>query len=113
MCLHAFGDASNKVCYAAVYAVLKKGDKHFQGPTASKCRIARKNKRIPRLELVSAHMAVNLVDNIRTALEGYNINGNYIWLDSSVALYWIIKIMENGSNMCQKELRKIGQKKRV
>ena len=113
MCLHAFGDASNKVCYAAVYAVLKKGDKQFQGLIASKCRIARKNTSIPRLELVSAHMAVNLVDNIRTALEGYNINGNYIWLDGSVALYWIIKNNGKWKQNLSKRVEKIRQKKEV
>ena len=70
--------------------MIKQGDKQSQGLNASKSRIAKKNTSIPRLELVSAHMAVNLVDNIRTALEGYNISGTYVWLDSSVALYWII-----------------------
>ena len=90
VCLHGFGDASNKGCCAAVYAVVKQGDKQFQDLIASKSRIAKKSTSIPRLELVSAHMAVNLVDNIRTALEGYNISGTYVWLDTSVALYWII-----------------------
>ena len=86
VCLHVFGDASNKGCCAAVYPVVKQGDKQFQGLIASKSGIAKKNTSIPRLELVSAHIAVNLVDNIRTALEGYNISGTYVWLDSSVAL---------------------------
>ena len=26
---------------------------------------------MPRLELISAHMAANLVDNVRSAFEGY------------------------------------------
>ena len=88
--LHAFGDASKKGCCAAIYAVVQQGDKQVQELLASKSQIAKKNTGIPRLELVSAHMAVNLVDNIRTALAGYNIIGTYIWLDSAVALYWII-----------------------
>ena len=73
--LHAFGDAGKKGCCAAIYAVVQQGDKQVQGLLASKYRIAKKNTSIPRLELVSAHMAVNLVDNIRTALAGYNIIG--------------------------------------
>ena len=113
VCLHAFGDASNKGCCAAVYAVVKNRDKQSQGLTASKSRIARKNTSIPRLELVSAHMAANLVDNIRTALEGYNISGTYVWLDSSVALYWIINNKGNWKQFVSNRVEKIRQKKAI
>ena len=34
-------------------------------------------------------MAVNLVDNIRDALDGLPVRSTHSWLDSSVALYWI------------------------
>ena len=40
-------------------------------------------------ELVAAHMAANLVDNVRTALEGYPITSVHGWSDSTVALHWI------------------------
>ena len=34
-------------------------------------------------------MAVNLVANVRNALDGLSISSTHCWLDSSVALYWI------------------------
>jgi len=34
-------------------------------------------------------MAANLVDNVRTALQGYPIRSVFGWLDSTVALHWI------------------------
>lgn len=34
-------------------------------------------------------MAVNLVDNVRDALDGLPVRSTHCWLDSSVALYWI------------------------
>ena len=43
----------------------------------------------PRLELISAHMAANLVDNVRGALEGYVVRSVYGWEDSTVILHWI------------------------
>ena len=43
----------------------------------------------PRLELVAAHMTVNLLTNVRDALTGFPVNSLTGWLDSSVALYWI------------------------
>lgn len=56
---------------------------------AAKSRLAKKDLTIPRLELVAGHMAANLVDNVRTALQGYPIRSVFGWLDSTVALHWI------------------------
>ena len=82
--LHAFGDASGKGVAAAVYTtvVQEKGVK--QGLVASRGRLA-----IPRLELVSGHMAVNLLSNVTEALEGLPVTVKYCWLNSTVALRWI------------------------
>ncbi|XP_068674565.1 uncharacterized protein [Montipora foliosa] len=44
---------------------------------------------IPRLELVSGHMAVNLLANVASALDGFPLMEKYCWLDSTVALHWI------------------------
>ena len=38
---------------------------------------------------MSGHMAVNLVTNVKYALEGFSVSQLYCWLDSSVALHWI------------------------
>ena len=85
--LHSFGDASGSGVSAAVYAVVKQRLGASVGLIAAKSRLAKKTLTIPRLELVSAHMAANLADNVRIALDGYPVKAVYGWLDSLVALY--------------------------
>lgn len=87
--LHAFGDASSQGVCAAIYAVVKQEDGMTQKLVCAKSRLAKRNLTIPRLELVAGHMAVNLVANVRTALDKYPVKV-YCWLDSTVALYWIL-----------------------
>jgi hypothetical protein len=87
--LHSFGDASVKGVAAAVYAVVFQPSAVNQGLVAAKARLAKQGLTIPRLELVSGHMAVNLISNVKTALEGFNVCQQHCWLDSSVALHWI------------------------
>ena len=87
--LHAFGDASGKGVAAAVYAVVKQEKGVNQGLVASRARLAKKELTIPRLELVSGHMAVNLLSNVSEALQGFPVTLKYCWLDSTVALHWI------------------------
>ena len=61
-----------------------------QGLVTAKSRLAKQGLTIPRLELVSSHMAINLAVNIRKALEGFPLTTNIqCWLDSTVALYWL------------------------
>ena len=84
---HAFGDAGSKDNSAAVYAVTHKSSGITQGLVASKSRLAKKGLTTPRLELVAGHMATNLVDNVKEALQGFPIRSVYSWLDSSVALH--------------------------
>ncbi len=55
--LHAFGDASNKGVSAAVYSVVDQPSGTTQTLVAAKSRLAKRNLTIPRLELISAHMA--------------------------------------------------------
>ena len=86
--LHGFGDASvNGVC-AVVYAVVRQEDGVTQGLVCSKARIAKRNLTIPRLELISGHITVNLTTNVRQAVTDYQAP-IHCWLDSTVALYWI------------------------
>ena len=87
--LHSFGDASGKGVAAAVYAVVFQPSAVSQGLVAAKGRLAKQGLTIPRLELVSGHMAVNLITNVKTALEGFSVSQQHCWLDSSVALHWI------------------------
>ena len=87
--LHAFGDASGKGVAAVVYAVVVQELGVNQGLVAAQVRLAKKGLTIPRLELVSGYMAVNLLTNVTEALKGFLLTGKYCWLDSTVALYWM------------------------
>ena len=68
--LHAFGDASGRGVCAAVYAMVTQAKGASQGLITAKARLAKQGLTIPRLELLSGHMAVNLANNVRQALEG-------------------------------------------
>ena len=86
--LHGFGDASGNGVCTVVYAVVRQEDGVTQGLVCSKARIAKRNLTIPRLELISGHMTVNLTTNVQQALTDYQAT-IHCWLDSTVALYWI------------------------
>ena len=86
--LHGFGDASLRGVCAVVYAVVNQNGKITQGLVCAKSRIAKRNLTIPRLELISGHMAANLVTNSQAAFGNQHIT-LHCWLDSTVALYWI------------------------
>ena len=73
--LHAFGDASKSGVSAVVYAVVQQGETKTQGLVCAKSRLAKQNLPIPRLELVSAHMATNLVSNVERVIENYEVSG--------------------------------------
>ena len=74
---------------AAVYTVVVQEKDVNQGLVASRAKLAKKGLTMPRLELVSGHMAMNLLSNLREALEGFPVSVKYCWLDSTVALHWI------------------------
>ena len=87
--LHAFGDTSGTGTAAALYAVVYQASGSNQRLLAAKVGLAKKGLTIPRLELVSAHMAANLAENVKNALQGQPVKSVYGWLDSTVALQWI------------------------
>ena len=58
-----------------------------QGLLAEKALLVKKKLTMPRLELISAHMAATLVDNIRGAFEGYVVRSVYGWTDGTVVLH--------------------------
>ena len=87
--LHTFGDASGKGVCAALYAIVKQGDDTNVGLVAARARLAKQDLSIPRLELVSARMAANLMMNVQQALDGMPVTRTYGWLDSTVALQWL------------------------
>ena len=68
--LHVFGVPSESGMSAAVYAVITQVSRVSQGLIAAKSRLAKKDLTILRQELVAGHMAANLVDNMKTSLQG-------------------------------------------
>ena len=88
--LHAFGDASAIGVGAAVYSVVRQKSGVTQSLVSAKARLAKKDLTVPRSELVSAHMATNLVMNVKNALTELPEPAVYGWLDSTVALHWIL-----------------------
>ena len=87
--LHAFSDASTNGVGAAVYLVVHQQSGSNQQLVAAKSRLAKKSLTIPRLELVGAHMATNLLINVRNALDNIPTPQLFGWVDSTVALHWI------------------------
>lgn len=77
---HTFGDASAKGVCAALYAIVKQCGSTNAGLVASRARLAKQDLSIPRLELVSANMAKNLMVNVRQALGEMPVTGSYGWL---------------------------------
>ena len=60
-----------------------------EGLVAAKSCLAKQCPIIPRLELVSFHMATNLIVNVKESLEGFPVGEMFCWLHISVALHWI------------------------
>ena len=65
--LHLFGDANKDGVSAVLYAVTYQELGMNQMLVSSKSRLSKRELTIPRLELVAAHMAANLLENARTA----------------------------------------------
>ena len=87
--LHVFGDASISGTAAAIYAVICQSSQVSQSLVTAKARLSKKDLTMPRLEIVAMHMAANLCQNLKLALEGKPISNIYGWIDSSVALHWV------------------------
>ena len=85
--LHASRDASTRGVGAAVYSVVRQWGGMTQTLVTGKARLAKKDLTTPRLELVTAHMAANLVINMKNGLKDLPEPTIYGWLDSTVALH--------------------------
>ena len=49
---------------------------------AANARLAKKGLTMPRLELTSAYMGANIVENITSAFEGYVVRSVFcVWMD--------------------------------
>ena len=93
--LHLFADASSLACSVATIALVKQDTGTVQGLLTSKSRISERNTTKPRLELVEGHMAANMANKVQKALTRWPVGFITIWMDSAVALYWL---MNPGNN---------------
>ena len=87
--IHQFSDASNLACSTATIILVESETGFVKGLLSSKSRISKRSLSIARLELVSGHMAANMVRNVCQALRHLPIVSVTIWMDSMIALYWI------------------------
>jgi hypothetical protein len=84
--LHAFGDASTQGVGAAVYSIVRQKSGVTQRLVAGKGRLTKQGLTIPRLELVAAHMATNLVMNVE-----FNLSRAPWWSGQFERLIGIVK----------------------
>ena len=96
--LHVFGDDSIVPNCTAVYAVVNQPSGISQGLVASKSQISKTDLKIPRLKLVSAHMACNLISNVQSDLKNQNIRSALGWADSVVMINWLKR--QGGTTNC-------------
>ena len=89
-----FGDVSLLGTCALAYAVMQQPSAIREGLITSKSRLSKKQKTIPRLELVAAQMAANLAEKIRTSPPNHYIRDVHGWSDNTVVLQWL---QSNGS----------------
>ena len=109
MHLHVFADASNTACSAVAIAVIEGTTGVVKGLLTSKSRISKRNTSIARLELVSRQMPANLVRNLHKALGRWPIVSTTVWMDSLVALYWIINPGKSWKVFVANRVRKIAE----
>ena len=88
--LHVFATASSLACCAATLALVEHESGLIKGLLTSKSRISKRGISIARLELISGHMAASLARNICHALKRSPVETVTVWMDSMVALYWIL-----------------------
>ena len=85
--IDCFGGASDKGVSAALYVLVTQQSGVSMGLVTAKARVAKQGLSIPRQELVSGHMATNLITKTRDALEWFP--SLHCWLDSTLAFHWI------------------------
>ncbi|XP_068690319.1 uncharacterized protein [Montipora foliosa] len=105
--LHLFADASSLACSATTIALVKQDTGTVQGLLTSKSRISERNTTMPRLELVAGHMAANMANNVQQALTRWPVASINIWMDSTVALYWLMNPGRNWKVFVANRVRKI------
>ena len=91
--VHLFADASEIASSCALYIRLSPSSPENRAEVrliVAKSKVAPlKRVSLPRLELVVATMATELLRRYATTLEHYEVNKIFAWTDSSIVLSWI------------------------
>ena len=107
--LHVFGDASISETAAAVYAVIYQSSQVSQGLVTAEAWLSKKDLTVPRLEPVAMHMAANLCQSLKSALERKPIRNMYGWTDRSVTLHWV-RVTGNYKQFVSNRVKEIQKK---
>ena len=94
-------------CSVATIALVKQDTGTAQGLLTSKSRICRRNTTMPRLELGAGHIAANTANNVQQALTRWPFVSITIWMDSTVALYWLMNRGDHRKVFVANRVRKI------
>jgi len=89
---HGFGDASKHAYCAMIYLVIETSAGIYTKLICAKTRVAPlKELTIPKLELMSARILVNLMETVKDALSSkLKVDDIRFWLDSRTALFWLL-----------------------
>ena len=105
--LHIFADASALACSCATIAVVDHSTGTVKGLLTAKARISKRNTSIPRLELISGQMAANMAKNVCQALKQLPIVSVTVWMDSIVALFWILNPAKSWKTFVANRVKKM------
>ena len=79
------------------------------GLLTSKCRIAKRNTSMPRLELIGGHISANMISNLYQALKGLPVVSITSWMDNTSALYWIVNLGKQWKTFVSNRVSKIAK----
>ena len=71
--------------------------------------LSKKDLTVPRLEPVAMHMAANLCQSLKSALERKPIRNMYGWTDRSVTLHWV-RVTGNYKQFVSNRVKEIQKK---
>ena len=100
---------TNQACCAATVALVEHESGLIKGLLTSKSTISKRGISIAPLELISGHMAAHLARNICHALKRWPVETVMVWMDSMVALYWILNPGKSWKVFVANRVRKIAQ----
>ena len=107
--IHQFSDASEIACSTVSIAVIDHDTDKVMGLSTLKCRIAKRNTSMSRLELNGGHMSANMISNLCQALKGLPVVSVTSWMDNTSALYGIVNPGKQWKTLVSNRVSKIAK----